>query len=77
MFAYILDIIGLDWNKSSAFSIGGIWTWFCFTHNWNNICGDGAIAQSTVTKWFVKFQSGNFDLDNQEHPDRPVIIDYK
>lgn len=32
---------------------------------------DGAITEGTLRKWFARFNSENFDLENREKPDRP------
>ena len=39
----------------------------------NKICavyGEGAIAERTVRKWFARFKAGDFNLEDQERPDR-------
>jgi len=43
----------------------------------NKICavyGEGAVAERTV-RWFVRFKAGDFNLEDQEHPDRPSTTD--
>lgn len=33
---------------------------------------DDVIDESTVCKWFARFRSGNFDLEDQEYSGRPA-----
>ena len=43
----------------------------------NKICtvhGE-AVAERTVRKWFARFKADNFNLEDQERPDRPSITD--
>lgn len=35
----------------------------------------GTTDESIVCNGFTKFRSGNFDLENQEHPYKPAVID--
>ena len=39
------------------------------------IYGDGAIAERIVRKWFPKFKADDFNLEDQERPSRPSVID--
>lgn len=40
------------------------------------VYGDCAIAKrSTVRKWFARFRSGNFDLEDRERSGRPAVVD--
>lgn len=36
---------------------------------------DGVIAKSNVRKCLAKFKTGNFSLKDQEHPNRPAVVD--
>jgi len=41
----------------------------------NKICavyGEGAVAERTVRKWFARFKVDDFNLEDQECPDRPL-----
>ena len=33
--------------------------------------GDHALAERTCQKWFARFRSGNFDLEDDERPGQP------
>ena len=37
--------------------------------------GEGAVTDQTCQKWFSKFHTGNFFLDNAPWSDRPVEVD--
>jgi len=42
----------------------------------NKICavyGEGAVGERTVRKWFARFKTGDFNLEDQECPGRPSI----
>ena len=39
------------------------------------VYGEGAVTDRTCQKWFVKFQAGDFLLDNASHSGRPVEVD--
>ena len=44
----------------------------------NKICAinsESTVAERTVRKWFAKFKASDFNLENQEGPDRPSITD--
>ena len=44
----------------------------------NKICavyGEGAVAERTVRKWFARFKTGDFNLEDQKRPDRSFITD--
>jgi len=46
------------------------------TQTANKICavyGEGAIAERTVRKWFARFKAGDFNLNDQERPDRHAL----
>ena len=35
------------------------------------VYGEYALAERTCQKWFARFKSGDFDLENEERPERP------
>ena len=35
------------------------------------VYGDHALAERTCQKWFARFKSGNFDLEDEERPGQP------
>ena len=37
--------------------------------------GEGALTDQTCQKWFVKFRTGDFSLDNAPRSGRPVEVD--
>ena len=37
--------------------------------------GEGSVAKRTVRKWFVRFNSGKFDLEDREHSSSPLVAD--
>jgi len=39
------------------------------------VYGEGAVAERTVRKWFVRFKADNFNLEDQEGPGRPSTTD--
>ena len=39
------------------------------------VYGEGAVTDQTCQKWFVKFHTGDFSLDNAPHLGRPVEVD--
>ncbi|XP_018366071.1 PREDICTED: histone-lysine N-methyltransferase SETMAR-like [Trachymyrmex cornetzi] len=39
------------------------------------IYGNGTVAESTVRKWFARFRSDNFDLEDRERSGRPAVVD--
>ena len=39
------------------------------------VYGEGAVTDQTCQKWFVKFQAGDFSLDNAPWLGRPVEVD--
>ena len=39
------------------------------------VCGGGAVADQTCQKWFVKFHTGHFLLDNAPWLGRPLLVD--
>ncbi|XP_018058409.1 PREDICTED: histone-lysine N-methyltransferase SETMAR-like [Atta colombica] len=44
----------------------------------NKICvvyGEGAVAEKTVRKWFARFKTSDFNLEDQELPGRPSTTD--
>jgi len=48
------------------------------TQTANKICAinsENTVAERTVRKWFAKFKAGDFNLENQEGPDRPSTTD--
>lgn len=38
---------------------------------------NGAIAESTVSKWLTKFQNGNFDLEHRERSSKSEVQERK
>ncbi|KAG5325309.1 SETMR methyltransferase, partial [Pseudoatta argentina] len=38
------------------------------------IYGNGIVAESTARKWFARFKSGNFDLEDRKRSGRPVVV---
>ena len=40
------------------------------------VCGEGAVTDRTCQKWFVKFHTEDFLLDNAPGLGRPVEVDY-
>ena len=40
------------------------------------VCGEGAVTDRTCQKWFVKFHTEDFSLDNAPGLGRPVEVDY-
>lgn len=40
-----------------------------------SVYGEGAVAESTVRKWFVQFRCGNFDVTDKHRSGRPVSVD--
>ncbi|XP_036360306.1 histone-lysine N-methyltransferase SETMAR-like [Octopus sinensis] len=57
---------------------------FCFRKGKNaaqiakKICAvyrDGIIAANTVRKWFARFRTKTFDLENRELSGRPTVVD--
>lgn len=44
----------------------------------NKICsvyGDDAVGESTVRKWFARFRTGNFELEDAKRSGRPSTVD--
>ena len=44
----------------------------------NKICavyGEGAIAERTMRKWFARFKTGDFNLEDQERPGKSSTTD--
>jgi len=44
----------------------------------NKICAvydEGAVAERTVRKWFARFKADDFNLEDQERPDKPSTTD--
>lgn len=39
------------------------------------INGNGAISERIVCKWFIRFKSENFDLEDWDYSGRPIIVD--
>ena len=39
------------------------------------VYGDGVISESTARKWFAKFKTGNFDIDDTPRSGRPSEFD--
>jgi len=39
------------------------------------VYGEGAVAERTVRKWFARFKTGDFNLEDQERPDRSFTTD--
>lgn len=39
------------------------------------VYGDGAVTEITARKWLSGLRNGHFDLENQEHFGRPVVVD--
>ncbi|CAK9798994.1 Histone-lysine N-methyltransferase SETMAR [Anthophora plagiata] len=39
------------------------------------VFGEGSVAESTVRKWFARFKSGKFDLEDRERSGRPLVAD--
>ena len=35
------------------------------------VYGEHALAERTWQKWFARFKSGDFGLENEEHPGQP------
>nr|XP_003708364.1 PREDICTED: histone-lysine N-methyltransferase SETMAR-like [Megachile rotundata] len=48
------------------------------TQTTNEICevyGEGAVAERTVRKWFARFKTGDFELEDQKRSGRPSTTD--
>jgi len=44
----------------------------------NKICavyGEGAVAERTMRKWFARFKTGDFNLEDQERPGKSSTTD--
>ena len=39
------------------------------------VYGDHALAERTCQKWFARFKSGNFDLEDEERPGQPKTFE--
>ncbi|XP_053995679.1 histone-lysine N-methyltransferase SETMAR-like [Hylaeus anthracinus] len=39
------------------------------------VYGDGSVAESTMGKWFSRFRSGNFYLEDRERSGSPLVAD--
>lgn len=43
-----------------------------------NICvtmGEGVLSYETARRWFARFKEGNFELEDESRPGRPVEVD--